>query len=68
MMTDEEYAKTLKFKIGDIVTLQVYEGTCNVEIVDIDITAHRHSRLQNPYEIKYEWGEKVWTNLKIIQQ
>jgi hypothetical protein len=63
-MTDEEFAKTLKFNIGDIVTIQASEALCEVEIIDIDITAHRPSRLQNPYKIRYEWGETVWTDFK----
>jgi len=68
-MTDEEFAKTLKYKIGDIVTVRIDEGTCetcDVEIVDIDIKSHQPSRLQNPYKIKYEWGETRWTDFRFF--
>ena len=64
-MTDEEFAKTLKYKIGDKVNILAYGGeVCEVTIIDIDITAHRPYRLENPYRIKYRWGETEWTNLK----
>ena len=65
-MTDEEFAKTLKFKVGDKVTLSLYGGrTCEVTIIEVDTHAHK-PRLENPYRIQYEWGETEWTNLKIL--
>ena len=62
-MADEEFAKTLRYKVGDKLRIKTHNGECTATIEEIDISAHKPYRLQNPYKIRYEWGETIWTDL-----